>query len=104
MNFDAFEVEGNILQLLSGQRVSECNIYLQEFTDSPCAWAVTTQLFASTNDSIKFFAANILYIKVGLPSRVMICFEMFNFTDSKRLGSFGVRKPPESCLLLAEFI
>lgn len=57
-------LEQMIISLLTGVNINDINQYIVQFIETPEAWAASTSLFSSTNDDVRYFAANILYTKV----------------------------------------
>ena len=58
-------LEEMIISLLTGININEINQYIIQFIETDEAWASSTSLFSSTNDNVRFFAANIVYTKVS---------------------------------------
>ena len=60
----ANNLEQMIISLLTGININDINQYIVQFIETPEAWTASTSLFSSTNDDVRYFAANILYTKV----------------------------------------
>ena len=68
------QLEHAIVSVLSGQNVSAANDYILKFVDTDQSWTASMTLCAkqSDNDSVRYFAANILYSKVKYKYKYML--------------------------------
>lgn len=62
------QLEQAILSVLSGSNVSAANDYILKFVETDQSWAAAMMICKTRgeNDNLRYFAANILYTKVGL--------------------------------------
>jgi hypothetical protein len=61
------QLEQAILSVLSGSNVSAANDYILKFVETDQSWAAAMTICKTRgdNDNLRYFAANILYTKVG---------------------------------------
>ena len=61
------QLEQAILSVLSGSNVSAANDYILKFVETDQSWAASMTICKTRcdNDNLRYFAANILYTKVG---------------------------------------
>lgn len=66
LNDGCTQLEQAILSVLSGQNIAAANDYILKFVETDPSWTASMILCTSRsdNDSVRYFAANILYTKV----------------------------------------
>lgn len=59
-------LEQMIISLLTGININEVNQYILQFVETTECWTSSTSLFSSSNEDVRYFAANIVYTKVSI--------------------------------------
>ena len=67
-------LEQAIISVLSGQNIAAANEYILKFVETDQSWTASMMLCTqrSDNDSVRYFAANILYSKVKYAYKLVL--------------------------------
>ena len=74
LNDGSTQLEQAIISVLSGQNIAAANEFILKFVETDQSWTASMTLCAkqSDNDSVRYFAANILYSKVKYKYKYML--------------------------------
>lgn len=74
LNDASTQLEQAIISVLSGQNIAAANEFILKFVETDQSWTASMTLCAkqSDNDSVRYFAANILYSKVKYKYKYML--------------------------------